>query len=375
MSRWTRTAPMVDSYAGLGISQEQWSYIPDNGSAYSFDIRVKTGKPFDVVKLKESSLEEVVEYSNRLNAIASQIYTDTATLNRLKSCPCCFTEVAEVGSYMQVFGVNYTRCRNCGHVFVAEQPDSAILESIFRNSETHSSTYVDKDAIEVRISEIIQPKLSWVLGEYEATYSRSPRSILDVGAGGGHFVEGARRRGISAEGIELSLESRNFAKEAFQINLWDQDFLDLALENELPDVITFWGLLEYIPNPISFLKAAHDQLSNQTGMLIVEVPRADAFGTASQQISKSCVSRHMDPTSHVNAFSDASLATVLVESGFRPVAAWYFGMDAYEALIQLGIRLGIENILDKTADIIPVWQKSLDFGRQCDDVVIAAIPV
>lgn len=375
MSRWTRTAPMIHSDISLEISQEQWSYIQDNGSVCSFDVRVSTGKPFDVVQLKGSSLQEVVEYSSRLEVIASQLYAATVPRNQITNCPCCSTKVVKASSYMQVFGINYTRCHNCGHVFVAEQPDSEVLEAVFRNSQTHSSPYIDKEAIEGRISQIIQPKLNWVLSEYEVMYSRSPRIILDVGAGGGHFVEGTRRRGMLAEGIELSSESRNFAKEAFQIDLWDQNFLDLDLKPEQPDIITFWGLLEYVSDPISFLKAAHEQLSTQAGMLIVEVPRVDAFGTASQKISKSCVSRHMDPTSHVNAFSDASMATALVESGFRPVAAWYFGMDAYEALVQLGIRLGIENILDETADMIPVWQQSLDAGRQCDDIVLAAVPI
>ena len=86
------------------------------------------------------------------------------------------------------------------------------------------------------------------------------------------------------------------------------------------------------------------------------------------------ISRHMDPTSHINAFSDESLATILVNSGFKPVAAWYFGMDIYEMLTQFGLRLNEDKIFYKISDMIANMQKNLDFGRQCDDIVIASIP-
>ena len=50
-------------------------------------------------------------------------------------------------------------------------------------------------------------------------------SALDVGAGGGHFVAGLRDAGIAADGIEISVASRQFASEAFGITLSERDFL------------------------------------------------------------------------------------------------------------------------------------------------------
>jgi hypothetical protein len=64
-----------------------------------------------------------------------------------------------------------------------------------------------------------------------------------------------------------------------------------------------------------------------------------------------------------------------VETGFAPCAAWYFGMDAYELLAQVALRLDDESVLDRTEDLVPVLQGGLDRGRQCDDLVLAAEPV
>jgi hypothetical protein len=87
------------------------------------------------------------------------------------------------------------------------------------------------------------------------------------------------------------------------------------------------------------------------------------------------VARHMDPTSHLNCFSDASLMTALTKSGFEPVAVWYFGMDVYELLIQLALRTGRDELLENCADMIAPLQACVDVGRHCDDLVVAARPV
>ena len=129
-----------------------------------------------------------------------------------------------------------------------------------------------------------------------------------------------------------------------------------------------------MPEPQSLLKAARKRLAASSGLLIVEVPRFDALGTVVQACNPSSVARHMDPTSHINCFSDASLMTALAQSGFEPVAAWYFGMDAYEMLVQIALRSGHDDVLNKCADMIPAMQAALDFGLQCDDIIVAARP-
>jgi hypothetical protein len=110
-------------------------------------------------------------------------------------------------------------------------------------------------------------------------------------------------------------------------------------------------------------------------MLVVEVPRVDSLSTVAQTMSGAVVARHMDPTSHINGFSDESLMTMLIQGGFKPVAAWYFGMDIYELLVQIALRKNDVTILESMTDFIPRLQQTIDLGRQCDDIIIAAVPL
>jgi hypothetical protein len=242
---------------------------------------------------------------------------------------------------------------------------------LFSSSEEHSSAYLDRAAAERRIEAIIAPKLDWVLDVYARSIGRKPAKAIDVGAGGGHFVAGATRAGIATEGWEVSAPSRRFAKSVFDVDLRGGDF---TAEAGGADLITFWGLLEYVPEPQIFLRAARERLSSENGLLVVEVPRFDALGTIVQACNPTGVARHMDPTTHINCFSDTSLMTALGRCGFEPVAAWYFGMDAYELLVQVALRSGHDDVLEKCADMIPALQAGIDAGLRCDDIIVAARP-
>ena len=56
------------------------------------------------------------------------------------------------------------------------------------------------------------------------------------------------------------------------------------------------------------------------------------------------------------------------------MAAWYFGMDAYELMIQASLKLGGDAALATLAGMVNGLQSALDSGRQCDDLIIAAVP-
>jgi 2-polyprenyl-3-methyl-5-hydroxy-6-metoxy-1,4-benzoquinol methylase len=338
------------------------------------ELEVRIGKPLDVLGLKGTSLEEIVEYAEHLQRVAAALYAPSRPKHELRACPCCDADTSTAAVELVVYGIPYHRCRECGHVFVRAQPAPEALEAHFAETEEHSSAYTDEEAVDLRLAEIVQPKVDWMLGTYRRLYGRAPDKALDVGAGGGHFVAALQRAGLEVDGYELSEASRRFAREVFSLELRSEDFLAPAAEPGACDVVTFWGLLEYTPAPKRFLEAARRRLDPASGLLVVEVPRVDCLGTAVQKAWPESIARHLDPTSHVNCFSDASLETALRSCGFEPVAAWYFGMDAYELLVQIALRVSESDALERLAEPLLGLQPAFDAARLCDDVVIAAVP-
>ena len=369
MSNWHRQTPFRADHGQEW--NERWEYGAPGHVLLNYDVKVRAGKALDVLKLKGINLDEVREYSSFLETTAARLYGAGADIRQVPDCPLCRAPLANAAVELTVFDVPYVRCSQCGHVGVGARPRPAVLDKIFSESDTHSSTYIDHNSIEIRMEQIIVPKLDWCREHFLDRFRRTPANVIDVGAGGGHFLAGAKRRGMKVEGYEKSRASRTFACEAFGLALRNDDFL--AATNNTADLITFWGLLEYVDQPREFIAAAKRRLAPD-GMLVVEVPRVDSLGTRLQAMPGAVVARHMDPTTHVNGFTDESLCTALVQEGFSPVAAWYFGMDAYEACVQAALKTGNPALFDVLADFIPVIQQALDRGRQCDDIIIAAIP-
>lgn len=370
--KWFRTTPFSADHETL--RHEKWQCQREDGAVFDFDVNVHSGKPLDVLALKELSLAELRDYAEALKNTARELYKSSSPLREITQCPCCRADTAKsTDEALAVFEVRYFRCRKCGHVFVREQPTNEAHQKMFSESESHSATYVDKDTLEFRLRNVVAPKLDWCVAQFSKLHNgKRPSSVLDVGAGGGHFLAVAARTGISVEGFELSKSSREFARKNFGLSLNDGDFLTADLAPV--DLVTFWGLLEYVCEPAPFLEKA-SKILRPGGMLVVEVPRADALGTVAQSFPDSVVARHMDPTSHIQAFSDESLMTLLFMARFKPVAVWYFGMDIYEVLVQAAVRLNNVSVLESMADLIPKLQDSVDLGRRCDDIVVAAVPI
>ena len=87
------------------------------------------------------------------------------------------------------------------------------------------------------------------------------------------------------------------------------------------------------------------------------------------------VTRLLLPSHHMNVFTDSSLASLLVRSGYRPIAAWYFGMDVFEALMQVALALDDKRVLLELKSAIPSLQRACDGALLCDDIVMAAVPL
>lgn len=372
MTRWTRTRDLALPLGGE--SAEVWE-LRDNGCVVAaYPMQVKLGKPFDVMRMKAGSIGQLRgSVADTRDAIAA-LYGEAAARRSLAACPCCGGDIVAATPFAVVYDISYRRCATCAHVFIVEQPALEALNRMFAENDAYAQEYTSKEQLEQRLREIIAPKLDWVRSVYRQHFGRELARVVDVGAGGGHFVAGCRSAGLEAEGYEINKAAVAFAKTTFDVALKREDFLAVPAAGRY-NAVTLWGLLEYTPEPAQFVAAARRQLAKDGGLLIVEVPRADSLSSAIQAQYPDAVWRHLSPASHVNVYSDASIATLLHDNGFKPIAAWYFGMDFYEQLCQLSLALGDDRLLTQFGPLVEPMQGWFDAAELVDDLLIAAVPI
>lgn len=372
MAIWHRICPMQVStecsHTETWVSKDS---SDDKGRSYKVNVRL--GKPIDILSLKETVIQNLASEAEYHKATRMSLF-NSGELEEVNACPVCSSSVADSQFRLNIYGGRYHQCSACGHCFLIARPSESALKTFYATDSHYSSTYVDKQSLETRVKQVAAPKVEWMIEQFKLVYGRKPVSILDIGAGGGHFVYAARQLGLEAQGIEVSEASREFCRKNFGFELETVDFSqDWGMFSDV-DIITFWGLIEHVPDPLGLLKSAHKALCGRETLMVASAPHWDSLSTAVQTLFSNSVVRHLDPLGHLHIFTDGSLATAFELSGFAPVAAWYFGMDAYELFTQLTMLIN-EKVTRVGGELISALQSAIDRGRLSDSIVLAGRPL
>jgi SAM-dependent methyltransferase len=146
-----------------------------------------------------------------------------------------------------------------------------------------------------------------------ALLGRPPGRILDVGCGDGDFLAGLKRRGWQVSGIEFS-DAAAALSRAKGIDIFQGDLASARFPNGSFDVVTFWHVLEHIPEPVPVLVEAR-RILRDDGLLVVEVPD-------SASLTFRLCRQHwfpLDVPRHLQHFTPATLNALLERVGFAPV--------------------------------------------------------
>lgn len=338
----------------------------------TFEIQLTKGKYLDFAKLKSFDKNEFKKKIKKFREIRNDCFKNPENLEHVKRCYFCqmLVNKEKFPVMAKIYGAKYIQCPKCGHIFLSKRPSEKFLKKFYAKNKNYALTYINKKSLKTRISQVVEPKIEWLEEVYKNIYKRKPRLILDVGAGGGHFVFACQKKGYEAEGIEISESCLKFAKENFGIELKKEDFLKYSSKKKY-DVITFWGVLEHLTNPREFIKKTASLLNPGQGMVIIQGPNFYSLSTAIQKNFADNVIRHLDPLSHIQIFTENSLVWLLLNFGFTPKAVWYFGMDIYELFTQLS-NLNYD-VIPKLNSAITNLQKMIDIGKISDSIIIAAI--
>lgn len=364
---WKRITP----FDYRKVKQEVWT-CDDPQYKKTFNVEVTTGKEIDILSLKVNLTEGFSDKVNKIRQSREAVYKHQEKLERVTECPVCSHVSEDARKDLNIYGAQYVICNNCSHYFVLYRPTEGQSKNFYAQSTEYQSTYTDKRSLETRVNQVAIPKAKYIIQQYERKYGRKPKSILDVGAGSGHFVYACRQLGIDCQGVEISAPGRIFAKENFGVDLLDVDFLKGAEQFEC-DVVTFCGLIEHVTSPVGMLKSAKQALGKE-GMIIADVPRWNCFSTAVHEAFPTSVVRHLDPMDHIQCFSDSSLTTAFVLAGYDVVSVWYFGMDAFELVMQTAHALDDPKVVEILREKIPTFQAVLDSGRLSDFMIFVGIP-
>lgn len=139
-----------------------------------------------------------------------------------------------------------------------------------------------KEQIDNHISQYIQDNQSNCLIQKIEPLIKSGSKILDVGSGYGSFVLEALRHGYDSYGVEIETFEHEISKERAMLESFDPtrfslgSAMSLSYPDESFDVISFWNVLEHVPDYKKAISEAKRVLKPD-GLIFIIAPNYCSF--------------------------------------------------------------------------------------------------
>ena len=235
---------------------------------------------------------------------------DPTLASQRSDCPVCrSTRVRQAAA---IDGYPMSRCRACGHLYVAcAVPDHVLANAYGENYYASGGErgeracgYDDYLANAPRRLRGFDLRLR-ALERFVAP----PGRILDFGCAVGLFVRAAQDRGWDAVGYDRSHWAAAYGREKLGVSI--QGGAVPRFDPGSFDLITLWDCVEHLPDPRETLQMIHGWL-RVGGVLALNTVNSSSLGARLAGASW----RHIMPPLHLHLFSAASLRRLVSDTGF-----------------------------------------------------------
>lgn len=159
-------------------------------------------------------------------------------------------------------------CLNCGFAWSYFDYKTLSLKQIYSNYP------VDNKQIDLKFNESIKTN-SWIFDKHIKDIKFKNKNLLDIGCFAGFFLHFMKSRGWEVEGIEASKAATDYAKNKFNLNIYNCFFDECFKINNLNyknyNLITAFDFVEHIQNIDYFFNTVYKLLSD-AGLLIITLP-------------------------------------------------------------------------------------------------------
>lgn len=199
-------------------------------------------------------------------------------MKQVEVCPICESKDQEL--FLNSFDYSVSKepfsivsCKSCGFHFTNPIPDELSIGSYYK-----SESYVSHSSSKRGIINRIYHWVRWYSLKRKVALINSlskEKSILDIGAGTGHFLKEAKKADWNVTGLEPDEDARRLAKAVNNIELLEQQNL-YSLKSASFDVITMWHVLEHVYHLKRDVGHITDLLKPD-GSLVVAVPNMNSY--------------------------------------------------------------------------------------------------
>jgi 2-polyprenyl-3-methyl-5-hydroxy-6-metoxy-1,4-benzoquinol methylase len=172
-------------------------------------------------------------------------------------------------------------------------------------------------------------RYEWQINLLLEVLKKQSGRLLDIGCGGGAFLQIAKDAGFDVVGIELEMNRADYSREQVKCEIYkipiDSD--EFLLHNRSKyDAVTLWDVIEHVNFPNRTLHSVYEVLKSG-GVLLIDTPAKDSFyhqfGVFSYWLSRGKMPTFLNimysehPFGHKQIFSTTEMQQILSVEGFK----------------------------------------------------------
>ncbi|HNW09680.1 MAG TPA: class I SAM-dependent methyltransferase [bacterium] len=237
-------------------------------------------------------------------------------------CPICQGQDRLYLDYRQINKGDYQlrRCSSCRAIFTKPLPSADFLHEFYQHYDSIGRTDNYYQDIKNYRHRAMGRQLIDLFNKLNRQYHfRHDLRLLDLGSGGGMFLDIIKRAGFSGLGVEVSAPAVSFAQDNFSVDCLAADVASVDFDEQFGAVF-MWDLLEHLPRPGLLLDKINNWLA-PGAYLIIETPNSQALINQLilwlLKIGIRWPAGWMFGYHHLFWHSRKSLEVLLAKSGFR----------------------------------------------------------
>jgi 2-polyprenyl-3-methyl-5-hydroxy-6-metoxy-1,4-benzoquinol methylase len=244
-----------------------------------------------------------------------------------RNCPLCGESSSRF--VFEIDSFNYEECVNCCSIYTKPFPKPEVLGDLYSDGDyqVYQQKFVEKGQ---GIRQGLLEKRKFAQVKKFAGMERI--QLLDVGSGKATFLNVCKNEGWIVEGIETTKSAKSDAWSKYGIVVHEESFEEIEIKKSF-DVITFWGVLEHLQDPVMAITKAKSMLRD-SGLLVFEVPSADCFLRHYLEKYPFGATRYIESGRH-NIFFSKKIIEILAEKlGFKSEYIETNGLDIQTILLE-----------------------------------------
>jgi SAM-dependent methyltransferase len=205
-------------------------------------------------------------------------------------------------------------CSSCDLTYVTPRlKDASLLQSVYDEGYWSSDAAKLRGYTDYRRDEPLYLRTSRRRWPVIERHCARPGNVLDVGCAAGYFLSVARERGWRIAGFEPSETIRRTAEERLGPGIVRGGVLESAgFAPGSFELVTFWDVLEHVPDPVACLAFARTLLA-PGGKLLIETQ--DVKSLAARALGRRW--QHYKHAEHIYHFHRGTIAKALARAGFE----------------------------------------------------------